>query len=107
MEFQKVQQLKEFLTEIADTIRAKKGTTGLINAQNFKSELEELFKPEGKVVITKSGVHNITPYALAVVQTNGVDISDNGDSTYSLTVDDIKYLAIKDDEKADGDGGSY
>lgn len=36
------QNLSDFLTEIADTIRAKKGTTGPINAQYFPSEIASI-----------------------------------------------------------------
>ena len=94
---EKVQLLREFLTEIADVIRAKKGTTDLINAKNFKTELEELFKPDGRVVITKGGVHDITPYAEVLVSTGGASLNPNDDGTYSITLDGVKYLAIKDD----------
>lgn len=34
--------LTDFLTDVADAIRAKKGTTGLINPQNFSSEIESI-----------------------------------------------------------------
>ena len=34
--------LKDFLTDIADTIRAKKGTTALINPQDFSSEIASI-----------------------------------------------------------------
>lgn len=34
--------LQDFLTSIADSIRTKKGTTEQINAQNFDTEIESL-----------------------------------------------------------------
>lgn len=34
--------LTDFLTDIANTIRTKKGTTGAINPQNFSSEIESI-----------------------------------------------------------------
>ena len=37
-----VNNLPDFLAEIADTIRAKKGTTGQINAQDFPSEIASI-----------------------------------------------------------------
>lgn len=37
-----IDNLPDFLTEIADTIRAKKGTTGQINAQDFPSEIASI-----------------------------------------------------------------
>lgn len=38
----KENNLKEFLTDIANTIREKKGTTGLINPQDFSTEIASI-----------------------------------------------------------------
>ena len=38
----KADNLKDFLTDVADAIRAKKGTTDLINPQNFSAEIATL-----------------------------------------------------------------
>ena len=38
----KADNLKDFLTDVADAIRAKKGSTDLINPQNFSSEIASL-----------------------------------------------------------------
>ena len=38
----KADNLKDFLTDVADAIRAKKGTTDLINPQNFSTEIAAL-----------------------------------------------------------------
>ena len=38
----KADNLKDFLTDVADAIRAKKGTTDLINPQNFSAEIASL-----------------------------------------------------------------
>ena len=38
----KANNLKDFLTDVADAIRAKKGTTDLINPQNFSAEIASL-----------------------------------------------------------------
>ena len=57
--------LTDFLTDIADGIRAKKGTTGTINPQNFRSEIASIdtAKPEQTktVTITENGTITITP----------------------------------------------
>lgn len=57
--------LTDFLTDIADGIRAKKGTTGTINPQNFRSEIAsiETAKPEQTktVTITENGTITIIP----------------------------------------------
>lgn len=38
----KTDNLNDFLKDLADGIRAKKGTTSPINAQNFRSEIESI-----------------------------------------------------------------
>lgn len=38
----KTNNLTDFLTDVADGIRAKKGTTAKINPQNFRSEIESI-----------------------------------------------------------------
>ena len=38
----KQNNLTDFLTGVADAIRAKKGTTALINPQNFESEIASI-----------------------------------------------------------------
>ena len=38
----KANNLKDFLTDLADAIRAKKGSTDLINPQDFSSEIASL-----------------------------------------------------------------
>lgn len=57
--------LTDFLTDLADGIRAKKGTTGTINPQNFRSEIASIKteKPEQTktVTITENGTITITP----------------------------------------------
>lgn len=48
--------LKDFLTDVADAIRAKKGTTGLINPQDFSSEIASISTggSGGGAVVSKS-----------------------------------------------------
>lgn len=57
--------LTDFLTDLADGIRAKKGTTGTINPQNFRSEIAsiETEKPEQEktLTVTTNGTYNIIP----------------------------------------------
>ena len=47
----KADNLKDFLTDVADAIRAKKGTTGLINPQNFSAEIASISGGGGLEVI--------------------------------------------------------
>lgn len=56
--------LKDFVTDIADAIREKKGTTDLINPQDFGSEIRGIESGggviEGKVKFTALGIRAIT-----------------------------------------------
>lgn len=45
----KTNNLKDFLTDVADAIRAKKGTTALINPQDFSSEIASIEGGGGKI----------------------------------------------------------
>lgn len=51
--------LKEFLTEIADTIRAKKGITGKINPQDFSSEISSIESGGGSVERTEAPFNDV------------------------------------------------
>lgn len=52
----KANNLTEFLTDIANTIRTKKGTTSTINPQDFSSQINTLTNvPDGYVVIPPKG----------------------------------------------------
>ena len=57
--------LTDFLTGVADAIRAKKGTSGLINPQDFESEISSIKneKPEQEksVSISTNGITEVTP----------------------------------------------
>ena len=45
----KTDNLKDFLTDVADAIREKKGTTDLINPQDFSAEIASIQSGEGAV----------------------------------------------------------
>lgn len=45
--------LTDFLTDVADAIREKKGTTGKINPQDFSSEIKSIESGEGEAVESK------------------------------------------------------
>lgn len=70
--------LTDFLTDLADGIRAKKGTTGTINPQNFRSEIAsiETAKPtQTKTVTPTKSTQKATPdsgYVLSEVTVNPI-----------------------------------
>lgn len=57
--------LTDFLTDVANAIRTKKGTTGAINPQNFSSEIASInVEPnleQKTVTITENGTTEVTP----------------------------------------------
>lgn len=61
----KQNNLTDFLTGVADAIRAKKGTTALINPQNFESEIGSISTAkegqEKSVTITENGTTEVLP----------------------------------------------
>lgn len=70
----KTDNLTDFLTSVADAIRAKKGTSDLINPQNFDSEIASIStskeEQEKTVTITENGTTDVLPddgYALSKV----------------------------------------
>ena len=62
--------LTDFLTDVATAIRTKKGTSALINPQNFSSEIASIetgITPTGTIEITSNGEKDVTNYAKANV----------------------------------------
>ena len=57
--------LKVFLTDVADAIRTKKGTTELIPANTFDTEIESISggkeEQSKSVTITKNGTQTVIP----------------------------------------------
>lgn len=94
--------LKSYLTEIADAIREKKGTTDPINAQDFAKEIEALSggvtveTPDGESKFFE-GVFDGSP--LTVTESGIVDISamlDEQKLPLSINVDtDVKVIDVK------------
>lgn len=85
--------LTDFLTDLADGIRAKKGTTGTINPQNFRSEIAsiETAKPtQTKTVTPTKSTQKATPdsgYVLSQVTVNPIP------AEYITTIDGTAVAA--------------
>ena len=58
----KTDNLTDFLTDIADAIREKKGTTGTINPQDFSSEIASIESGGGGGVVTSAPISDVNFY---------------------------------------------
>lgn len=81
----RIDNLGNFLTDVATSIRTKKGTTNTITPANFDTEIASIetggITPTGTINITENGSHDVTNYANAevnVVATGTIDITENG-----------------------------
>lgn len=87
--------LSDFLTDIANSIRTKKGTTGTINAQNFSSEIASIetgITPTGSIDITSNGTVDVTNYASA-----NVNVANQNPYIATTATEMAQYLASKYD----------
>ena len=94
--------LKDFLTDVADAIREKKGTTDLINPQSFSDEIRAFdiggggntpSRPKWTGHADADGLRAIgwTDEDIAYYQKNGVNWNEEDDQ-YHLVTDDNKNL---------------
>lgn len=65
--------LKDFLTDIANAIREKEGTNELINPQDFSSRIAELASSSGLELNLKGGLSNKLNGSELVIPSNAVD----------------------------------
>lgn len=74
--------LTDFLTGVANAIRAKKGTTSTINPQSFESEIASLStgktEQEKAVTITENGTTEVSPDTGNVLSKVTVTVSVTG-----------------------------
>lgn len=96
----KLNNLSDFLTDLANAIRAKKGTSGAISAQNFATEIANIVTslPGQTVIVTPNGsqqiilpdaghtLDKVIVAAMSDVQ-NEVDVILNG--TYGILTDEV------------------
>lgn len=88
--------LKDFLTDVADAIREKKGTTELINPQDFASEIASIESGGGNGWTGHADAEGLraigwTEEDIAYYQENGVDWNEEDDHLH-LVSDDNKAL---------------
>ena len=85
----KANNLKDFLTDVADAIRAKKGSTDLINPQNFSSEIASLSSGLEIVDMTET---------TATIEPNKVymwGMVESLDITLGTSTDDSDFFAFR------------
>lgn len=100
--------LNSLLTAIANAIRAKKGTTAQINAQNFPSEIASISTASGELLINhysnvksnsdinttvvniqlEKGSYNLTAMAQCY------SFSNNNNATLTALLDDVNLLQV-------------
>lgn len=109
--------LTQLFTSIANAIRAKKGTSSLIEAEDFPTEistittghldneeyteatndvddiLEDTTLPTGVISITTNGTHNVRDYATA-------NVNVIGDNNAKMTTSQISYVTTLDNIQA-------
>ena len=93
-------QLKPFLTDIANAIRTKKGTTAQINAQNFASEIASIETGGGLVGYSGTIKRNASIDICYVIYNDGTMTSLDLSSTTTASVQNAIGVLIY----ASGDG---
>ena len=82
----RIDNLGNFLTDVATSIRTKKGTTNTITPANFDTEIASIetggVTATGTIDITENGTHDVANYGTAnvnVVPTGTINITENGE----------------------------
>ena len=78
--------LKDFLTDVADAIREKKGTTDLINPQDFAAEIASIQSGGGAVAASAKAV-NFRDCDGTILHSYTKDEFLNRDSSFFIVLD--------------------
>ena len=91
--------LKVFLTDVADAIRTKKGTTELIPANTFDTEIESISggkeEQSKSVTITQNGSSTVTPDAGKVLSSVEIGVNIPVKSEQEKNINITKFHFIK------------
>jgi surface protein len=96
--------LKDFLTDVADAIRAKKGTTAKINPQDFSSEIASISSGDGSGESVTPSRPTYTGHAdaegLRAIGWTDEDIAYYQENGVNWNEEDDEYHKVTDDNKA-------
>ena len=91
--------LKDFLTDVADAIRAKKGTSAAINPQDFSAEIASI-ETGGSVTPRPSWTGHADAEGLRAIGWTDEDIAYYQEHGVNWNEEDDEYHKVTDDNKA-------
>lgn len=99
----KTDNLTDFLTDLADTIRAKKGTSDPINPQNFSEEISNISGGGGGEYNIESVLNDDGTQTLKITTSSGGGGGSSYDGEYLVRVIDYDGSILKEQKLNSGD----